>query len=103
MAVVGERFDNGELITGVVFSRRQKEDRICIWTRNLSEQGETIEREIKKKLAEQFREFLGIGQGGNLQYSEVVIEKGENHREKLKKNGKIGKIENMEKIEKMEK
>lgn len=68
MAVVGERFDNGELITGVVFSRRQKEDRICIWTRNLSEQGETIEREIKKKLAEQFREFLGIGQSGNLQY-----------------------------------
>jgi len=68
MAVVGERFDNGRMITGVVFSRRQKEDRICIWTRNLSEQGETIERETKKKLAEQFREFLGIGQGGNLQY-----------------------------------
>jgi len=68
MAVVGERFDSGKMITGVVFSRRQKEDRICIWTRNLSEQGETIEREIKKKLAEQFREFLGIGQGGNLQY-----------------------------------
>ena len=75
MAVVGERFDSGKMITGVVFSRRQKEDRICIWTRNLSEQGETIEREIKKKLAEQFREFLGIGQGGNLQYSEIVLGK----------------------------
>ena len=67
LEVVGENFIDTNLITGVIISRRQKEDKLCIWTRDL-EKGEDSSDTIKKRIADQFRKFLGIGEGGHLQY-----------------------------------
>lgn len=55
MALVGEQFTDASQINGCIFQRRQREDRIQLWTRSLD--GKNA---IKKLMAEEFRKFLSI-------------------------------------------
>lgn len=57
MALVGEQFEHSHLITGCIFARRQTEDRIQLWTTDLSGPNE---EEIKKTMAKQLRQFLNV-------------------------------------------
>merc|ERR1712226_519417 len=68
MAIVGEQFTDANLITGCVLQRRQKYDRIHLWTRKIDDRPEDEANTIKKRMACQFREFLGVDTASQIQY-----------------------------------
>lgn len=64
MALVGEMFYESSRITGCIFQRRQAEDRIQLWTTNLSGPDED---EVKTGMAAELRRVLNIEGAVNYQ------------------------------------
>jgi hypothetical protein len=58
MALVGERFAYSNYITGTVLQRRQKEDRIQIWTRGVEDR--ELDARVQKQIAEDLKTLLNI-------------------------------------------
>lgn len=52
LAMIGEQFDDGEEVCGVVLQIRSKEDRIAIWTKTANNETAQV------NLAKQWKEFL---------------------------------------------
>lgn len=59
MALVGEQFRHSLDITGCVVKRRQKEDRIELWTRGHGED-ELRDQEIQTAIGEDLKSILGV-------------------------------------------
>lgn len=77
MALVGEQFRNSLDITGCVVKRRQKEDRIELWTRG-SDDFDSDEI-IQKEIGEDLKRILGLD--NELEYTKhAVVKKMENVR-----------------------
>jgi len=61
LALIGESLDAGHLITGLVLQRRQKEDRLCLWLRDCTEEEQT-------RLEAAIISLLNLGEGTFLMY-----------------------------------
>jgi len=57
MALVGEQFRHSMHITGCVVKRRQKEDRIELWTKGYSDEKDQL---IQTAIGEDLKEILGL-------------------------------------------
>jgi hypothetical protein len=53
LALVGNSYDKGEFVTGVVVSVRKSSNRIAIWTTNIDPNGET-----NTKIGRQFKSIV---------------------------------------------
>jgi len=54
MACIGEILDHSEYITGIVLQRRQREDRIQLWTKNANEE------QIQMTIGQHFKKILNL-------------------------------------------
>eukprot|EP01101_Sappina_pedata_P003034 TRINITY_DN1324_c0_g1_i1.p1 TRINITY_DN1324_c0_g1~~TRINITY_DN1324_c0_g1_i1.p1 ORF type:complete len:208 (+),score=96.10 TRINITY_DN1324_c0_g1_i1:41-625(+) len=70
LAMIGETLEDGDEITGAVFSRRKNGDRIALWTRDYSR------TDLKNKIGESFRKTLHLQEEAKVDYA--------NHDESLK-------------------
>ena len=52
LACIGEQFDEGQEICGVVVNMRQKQDKVCLWTKTASNEA------VQVSVGKQFKEFL---------------------------------------------
>jgi len=63
LACIGETLNYSDYITGIVIQRRQREDRIQLWTKN------AIEKDIQYKIGQDFKELLNLGEEVEICYT----------------------------------
>lgn len=56
LACIGEQFSEGEEICGVVVNMRQRQDKVCLWTKTASNEA------VQVNVGKQFKEFLEYDQ-----------------------------------------
>jgi translation initiation factor 4E len=52
LACIGEQFNEGEEVCGVVVNMRQRQDKVCLWTKTASNEA------VQVSVGKQFKEFL---------------------------------------------
>ena len=56
LACIGEQFSEGEEVCGVVVNMRQRQDKVCLWTKTASNEA------VQVNVGKQFKEFLEYDQ-----------------------------------------
>lgn len=62
LACIGEQFEEGEEVCGVVVNIRQKQDRVCLWTKSAANEA------VQVSLGKQFKQVLDIPETTKIGY-----------------------------------